>query len=88
MALWSLIKETVTEFVDDDAMTLAAALAYYTALGMSPLVVLLLWLATFAGENAQQQFIGQLQGLVGPEGGTPVSTSAMGDAVVAALDGR
>jgi 3-isopropylmalate dehydrogenase len=26
--------------------------------------------------------------LLGPEGGTPVSTSAMGDAVIAALDGR
>jgi len=26
--------------------------------------------------------------LLGPEGGTPVSTSAMGDAIVAALDGR
>jgi membrane protein len=35
-------------------------------------LVLLLWLATFAGEDAQQQLIGQLQGLVGPEGGRAV----------------
>jgi membrane protein len=69
---WTVARETVTEFVEDDAMTLAAALAYYTALGMSPLLVLLLWIATFAGEDAQQQLVAQLQGLVGPEGGRAV----------------
>ena len=71
-SLWDIFKETVSEFVDDDAMTLAAALAYYTALGMSPVVVLLLWIATFAGEQTQQQRVVQIQGLVGVEGGRAV----------------
>ena len=72
MELWNIAKDTVTEFVDDDAPTLAAALAYYTALGMSPVLVLLLWIATFAGESMQQRLVVQLQGLVGPEGGQAV----------------
>lgn len=67
--LWAIARETVSEFVDDDAMTVAGALAYYTALGMSPMLILLLWLTTFAGERTQQQLMAQLQGLVGPEGG-------------------
>src|SRR6185369_9341590 len=66
---WDVAKATVNEFVDDDAATLAAALAYYTALGLSPMLVLLIWLATFAGEDMQQRVVAQLQGLVGPQGG-------------------
>ena len=71
-SVWDITKQTVSEFIDDDAMTLAAALAYYTALGMSPLLVLLLWLATFAGEHTQQELVAQIQGLVGTEGGRAV----------------
>ena len=65
-------KATVTELVDDDALTLGAALAFYTALGMSPLLVLLLWLTTFLGEGTRQQVVAQIQGAVGSEGGQVV----------------
>jgi uncharacterized BrkB/YihY/UPF0761 family membrane protein len=58
-AVWQIAKETIDESVSDDAMTLAASLAYYTALAMSPLVVLLLWIATFAGESMQRQLVAQ-----------------------------
>jgi membrane protein len=66
---WDVAKATANEFIEDDATTLAAALAYYTALGLSPMFVLLIWLATFAGEDMQQRVVAQLQGLVGPQGG-------------------
>jgi membrane protein len=66
--LWTIAKETVGEFFEDDALTLGAALAFYTALSMSPLLVLLLWFASALGEGAQQQLVAQMQGLVGPEG--------------------
>jgi membrane protein len=66
---WDVAKATADEFIEDDATTLAAALAYYTALGLSPMFVLLIWLATFAGEDMQQRVVAQLQGLVGPQGG-------------------
>src|SRR5436190_2107903 len=71
-SLWDVAKETGTELVDDDVLTLGAALAFYTALGMSPLLVLLLWLATFLGEAMRQQLLAQIQAVVGTEGGQAV----------------
>jgi membrane protein len=71
-ATWGIVKETVREFVDDDAMTAGAALAFFTALGMSPILVLLLWIATFAGPHTQEQLLIQLQSLVGSEAGRAV----------------
>jgi membrane protein len=69
---WDVVKETASEFADDDAMSAAGALAYYTALGLSPMLILLLWFASALGEDAQRELIAQLQGLVGPEGGRAV----------------
>ena len=69
---WDVAKATVNEFVEDDAATLAAALSYYTALGLSPMLILLIWLATFAGEDTQQRLVGDIQALVGPQGGQAV----------------
>jgi membrane protein len=70
--VWDVAKKSASEFVDDDAMTLGAALAFYTALGMSPLLVLMLWLATFVGEDVRQQLILQIEGVVGTQGGAAV----------------
>jgi membrane protein len=39
---------------------------------MSPLLVLLLWLATFLGEDMRQQLLAQIQAVVGTEGGQAV----------------
>jgi membrane protein len=71
-SIWDVAKETVNELVDDDALTLGAALAFYTALGMSPLLVLLLWIATFLGEETRQQLVASIQSVVGTEGGQAV----------------
>jgi membrane protein len=66
-ALWEVPRDTIRDFVDDDAMTLGAALAFYTALSLAPLLVLLVWFASFLGENTQQQLVSQIQGVVGPQ---------------------
>jgi membrane protein len=71
-SIWEVAKETVNELVDDDVMTLGAALAFYTALGMSPLVVLLLWIATFLGEDTRLQLVAQIQAVVGTQGGEAI----------------
>lgn len=68
----AIVRDTVAEFLDDDAVNLGAALAFYTALAMSPLLVLLLWIATFAGEGTRTQLVAQMQALVGPEGGQAI----------------
>lgn len=69
---WSIAKDTVNELVEDDVLTLGAALAFYTALAMSPLLMLFIWMATFTGEGTRRQMIESMQGLVGPEGGAAV----------------
>ena len=70
--VWTITKETAEELVEDDVLTLGAAIAFYTALAMSPLLVLLIWMATFAGEATQRQMVASMQGLVGPEGGAAI----------------
>lgn len=40
-----ILKETVREFVDDDAPRLAAALAYYTIFSLPPLLILIIMIA-------------------------------------------
>lgn len=70
--IWGIARETADEFVEDEVMTRGAALAFYTALAMSPLLVLLLWIATFAGESMQRELVTSFEHLVGPQGGQAV----------------
>lgn len=51
----SPVIEVFNEFIEDDAFTLAAGLAYYTALSFAPLVILLLALASYMGPQMQDQ---------------------------------
>ncbi|PZO62623.1 MAG: BrkB protein [Pseudoxanthomonas suwonensis] len=53
-------------FLDADVITQAAALAFYAALSMAPLLLLLLWL-TASNAEAQAATLGQIGLLMGPE---------------------
>jgi membrane protein len=68
-----VVRRALSDFAADEATTRSAALAYYTALSMAPLVVLLLWLTSFLGEDAQQGWIQEIQSLIGAKGGEAVS---------------
>jgi membrane protein len=63
----SLLKTTLFEWLDDQAPTLGAALAYYTVFSLAPLLVITIAIAglVFGGEAAQGQIFDQLRGLVG-----------------------
>ena len=61
--LFSAVKETFTEFLDDDCMTLAGALAYYTALSFAPLMVLVLSVGAALGYG--DEIIEQVKNLMG-----------------------
>jgi membrane protein len=67
--LWWVTKAAVLDFFRDDSMTLAAALAYYTALSIAPLLVLLVWAASAMGPGARDSLVKELVSLIGPEGG-------------------
>jgi len=66
------VRDVFGEFGEDGAVTLAASLAYYTALSMAPLVLLVLRVAALFGPQAQQDFIDQITALIGSQGGAAV----------------
>ncbi len=71
-----LLKETVTEWSEDNVPLLAAALAYYTIFSLAPLLLIAIAIAgAFFGEEAARgEIFGQIQGLVGPQGATAIQT--------------
>jgi membrane protein len=68
--MWQLLKETISEWRNDNASQLAAALAFYTAVSIAPLLVLLVVLiGWFLGtQRAQEELLAQLEETVGTEG--------------------
>ncbi len=69
--LWQLVRHVVTKtiagFFDDELMTRAAALAFYSALSFAPLIVLLLWVVASLSPDYQTQLIDGLNRMVGPK---------------------
>ncbi len=68
-SLWAIIKETGSEWSDDNASRLAASLAFYTLLSIAPLVVLAVFVAglAYGEEAARGQIAGELANIVGPQ---------------------
>lgn len=67
---WSVLKQTFVEWQRDKVSRLAAALAYYTAFALAPVLVIVIAIASFLFERStvQNRIIEQLQGLLGPDG--------------------
>lgn len=68
--IFSLLKQTGVEWIDDKAPMLGAALAYYTAFSLAPLLILSIALAgfVFGQEAARGQIFDQMRMLIGDEG--------------------
>jgi membrane protein len=64
---WFLLKITTLEFIDDNAIKLSAALAYYTIFALPPLLIIIITICSFFfGEAAVTgQLYGQIKSLVG-----------------------
>jgi membrane protein len=71
---FSLLKTTVFEWLDDQAPTLGAALAYYTVFSLAPLLVISISIAglVFGAEAAQGQIFDHLRGLLGDASGRAI----------------
>jgi len=67
-AVIPLMKDAFNEWSEDKASRLAAALAYYTAVSMAPLLVLSVTMLKFVHLNGQQIVEGQLGKLMGKAG--------------------
>jgi len=69
-----LIQTTSQEFVKDDCMRSAAALAYYTVFSLAPILMFLLWLAGFFldSQTARKQVAIQVEAVAGEEAAKPI----------------
>ncbi|KDN56262.1 YihY/virulence factor BrkB family protein [Flavobacterium seoulense] len=66
---WNLLKDTFTEFNDDNAIKLSASLSYYTIFALPPLLIIIITICgVFFGEEAVSgELYGQINRLVGNE---------------------
>jgi membrane protein len=74
---WRLLKETFTEWNEDKASQMAAALAYYTVFSLAPLLIIVIAVAGFffGEEAARGEIVGQMRGLVGTDGAAVIQTA-------------
>lgn len=74
--IWVLFKETFSEWSEDKASRLAAALAYYTVFSIAPLLIIAIAVAglVFGQEAARGQLDNQIQGLVGQQSAELIQT--------------
>ncbi|UBF25383.1 YihY/virulence factor BrkB family protein [Kovacikia minuta CCNUW1] len=71
-----LLKETVTEWNEDNVPMFAAALAYYTIFSLAPLLLIAIAIAGFflGEEAARGEIVRQIQDLIGREGAEAIQT--------------
>jgi membrane protein len=66
---WTLLKDTVVSFIDDEALSRGAAIAFYTVTSMAPVLLIVIAIAglAFGRDAAQNAIITQLGGLMGQQ---------------------
>ncbi len=69
-----MFKNTITEWSDDGAPRLGAALAYYTVFSIAPLMIIGILIAGLIFDNAQAQILGEVEGMIGAEGGKAIGS--------------
>lgn len=69
---FKILKLAAVDFSKDDAMTLAGALAFYAALSMAPLLLILLAVTSLLGPDIQKQVIQQVQNVSGEQAGSVI----------------
>jgi membrane protein len=74
--LFSLVKESASEWSNDKASRLAAALSYYTIFSIAPLLIISIAVAglVFGQEAASNQVFHQIRGFVGDAGAQAIQT--------------
>jgi membrane protein len=70
--VWKVSRGAYTEFLRNDAFTLAAALAFYTTLSLAPLMVLLVWIGTLLGYGMKEDLSTEIDALIGSEAGASI----------------
>jgi membrane protein len=68
-AAWKMLKDTVLAFIDDEALSRGAAIAFYTVTSIAPVLLIVIAIAGLGlGQDAAQNALtGQLTGLMGQQ---------------------
>jgi membrane protein len=71
-----LLRQTLVEWWQDDALRLGAALSYYTVFSLAPILVVTVAVAglVFGQEAASGRIVTEMKGLLGPEGASAIQT--------------
>ncbi len=66
---WKMLKATALSFMEDEALTRGAAIAFYTVISIAPVLLIIIAIAglVFGREAAQNAIIAQLSGLMGQQ---------------------
>jgi membrane protein len=74
--VFGLLKETFSKWCDDAAPRMAAALSYYTAFSMAPILILAISIAglVLGREAAQGRIVEQIAGLVGKQSAAAIQS--------------
>src|SRR6478672_13551523 len=75
--IWNLVKESVSAFIDDEALTRGAAIAFYTVTSIGPVLFIVVAIAGLVfGEDAARGAIAeQLGGLMGRQSADLLQTA-------------
>jgi membrane protein len=71
-----MLKETVADYIEDEALSRGAAIAYYTIFSIAPILVICIAIAglVFGEDAAQGAMVGQLRGMMGDQAAEAVQT--------------
>ncbi len=71
---WELLKLTLTEWTNDNAFELSAALAFYTIFSVAPVLLIAVGVASFflAPDTATDQIVGEMEKMIGAQGANAV----------------
>lgn len=80
--IYRLLVETYNQFLDDKGFKMSAALSYYAAFSLGPLLIIVISIAgfIFGEEAARGELAGQMEGLMGHEGAELMQTVINGAA--------
>lgn len=77
---WSMLKETVADWLEDNCLSRGAAIAYYTIFSIGPILLIIIAIAgfVFGQDAAQGAIVGQLEGLMGRDAAQTVQNALAG----------
>jgi membrane protein len=91
---WLLLRNTATQWWNDDTFRFSASLAFYTMFSLAPVLLIAVGVASLflARETATQQIVSEMQRLIGPNGAHAIkqiidATTGLGKSIWAITTG-